>query len=153
MKSSEILTHETAPGQVELVPSRGHPHSAGVGTDQTWLTLCVLWQEGYHAFHWCPGYCGNTLGGLQECLEQTTLVEDHVVWNTDLRRHTSVTEKLSTSSSSSSLSWHQKARTFYLPPVIIVALRLRAAHTRSKPQAATRVQSPAGTTISKGNTH
>lgn len=74
-----LLTHEAATGQVQLVPSRGHPHSSGVGTNQAGLTLSVLRQEGYHTFHWCPGCCGNTLGGLQQRVEQTTLIKDHVV--------------------------------------------------------------------------
>lgn len=74
-----VLTYETAAGHMQLIPSRGHPHSTGIGRHQAWLALGILGQEGHHPLHWCPGYRGNTLCGLQQCLEETALVEDHVV--------------------------------------------------------------------------
>lgn len=42
MVLESLLTHETATGQVQLVPSGGHPHSTGAGTNQAGLTLGVL---------------------------------------------------------------------------------------------------------------
>lgn len=89
LKAAELLcrtslTHEVSTRQVQLVPSWRHPHSSGVSADQAGLALGVLRQEGHHPLHWTPGYCGNALRSLQQGLEKTALIEDHVVWNADL---------------------------------------------------------------------
>ena len=90
-----VLTHEVAPGDVEVVAPRGDPDPGGVGADQAGLALGLLGEEGHaqalgHALHGGAGHRGDAVGGLQEGLEEAALVEDHVVRDADLRSDSGV---------------------------------------------------------------
>lgn len=143
-----LLTHKAATGQVELVPSWCNPDSVGISTDQARLALWVLRQKGHHPLHRRPGYSGNALRGLQQRLEQTSLVKDHVVRNTDLRD----TDSKAVDTRPHTMNVKLQL-CLYLPPVVIISLRSGQTHAGTKPQAAAGIQGPGRPPITQGHTH
>lgn len=88
-------TNEAALGHMEVVATWGNPHATAVGTDQAWVTLRLLPEECHTQALGNPlhrSFCGrgNTLRGLDQCLEKATLFEHYIICDAHLYRRSSV---------------------------------------------------------------
>lgn len=77
-------TDEAALSHVEVIATRGDPHATEVGTDQAWVTLRLLPKKRHtqalgNPFHGSLGGRGDTLSGLDQCLEEAALLEHHII--------------------------------------------------------------------------